>query len=263
MWHCECDSYLTSSIFHLFSATDRRTTPPRLGAVYVLLEGGKPIGTAFAVQCDRMNKLITAGHNIDDTKATLTIARRVEKDNLGRAINCRVWRKRVEVVCVNATEDWAVLRLSSSAQFAVENSIPLCPRSELEHILASDRFWVVYCPVEAFTAVGGIPSLEPNISGKEHPMGISLTRKEIYLPMGLWKGCSGGVVVDSRSRAVAIHLASTNTAETLEEATKKSGGDDKVSEMTSVVNSLTENHASYTTSRLISCCDRLLVALKR
>ena len=233
--------------------------------MYVLLEGGKPIGTAFAVQCNDMKKLITAGHNIHDTKGTFSIAPRVEIDHSGCTLfgGGRGYPKRVEVVSMNPTEDWAVLRLSSSAQFAVENSIPLCPRSELEHILASDRFWVVYCPVEAFTAVGGIPSLEPNISGKEHPMGISLTRKEIYLPMGLWKGCSGGVVVDSRSRAVAIHLASTNTAETLEEATKKSGGDDKVSEMTSVVNSLTENHASYTTSRLISCCDRLLVSLKR
>ena len=74
------------------SAADRATTPPKSGAVFVLLENGDPGGTAFAVQCERMDKLITAGHNIHNP--------RVEKDALGHKIAYGTWRnpKRVQVV---------------------------------------------------------------------------------------------------------------------------------------------------------------------
>jgi len=248
----------------IVSAAARATTPPKSGAVFVLLENGDPVGTAFAVQCGLMDKLITAGHNIHNRKATFSIAPRVEKDALGHKIAYGTWRnpKRVEVVDMGSTEeDWAVLRLPA----ATENteSIPLCPVNELNRIDPTDNFWVYYCPVETFTGVGGIPGVGVNVSAKMHPMFISIARKEIYLPVGLWKGCSGGVVVDSKGRAVAIHISSTNTMETLEEVTKKSGGDDRNSDVESVLNSITSTHASYTTSRLISCCIDLLEALER
>ena len=170
------------------------------------------MGTAFAVQCGRMDKLITAGHNIHNRKATFAIAPRVEKDALGHKIAYGTWRnpKRVEVVDMGSTEeDWAVLRLPA----ATENteSIPLCPVNELNRIDPTDNFWVYYCPVETFTGVGGIPGVGVNVSAKMHPMFISIARKEIYLPVGLWKDCSGGVVVDCKGRAVAIHISSTNT----------------------------------------------------
>ena len=232
--------------------------------MYVLLEGGKPIGTAFAVQCNDMKKLITAGHNIHDTKGTFSIAPRVEIDHSGCTLfgGGRGYPKRVEVVSMNPTEDWAVLRLLAMSKFTEQDSIPLCPMEDLERIRQSDHFWVIHCPVETFTADGGIPCVEANMSNRMYPIATSLARNEIYLPIGLWKGCSGGVVVDSRSRAVAIHITSTSTAETLKEAAKKSGGDDTESDMVSVLKSHADSHASYTTSRLLSCCDELLAALE-
>ena len=252
------------------SAADRATTPPKSGAVFVLLENNKPVGTAFAVQCHGNDKLITAGHNIHDRRAKFTIAPRVEKDVLGQfkiAGEARRIPRRVYVVEVGSEEeDWAVLRATLDG---IE-PIPLCPLDALQGIDPTDNFWVYHCPVETLMAVGGIPGVGVNVSAKMHPIFVSITRKEIYLPFGLWKGCSGGVVVDSMGRAVAIHIATANSMETLEEVTKKSGGEDKISDHASVLsdhasvlNSITSTHAQYTISRLISCCDNLLAALNR
>jgi len=228
--------------------------------VFVLLENGNPVGTAFAVQCSKMDKLITAGHNIHDRKAVYTIAPRVENDVLGNKLAYGTWRAPKRVVVVDLC-DWAVLRANSAMEEA--ECIPLCPVDELKLIDPTDNFWVFYCPVETYTGIGGIPGVGVNVSAKMHPMFTSIARKEIYLPVALWRGCSGGVVVDSKGRAVAIHISSTNAMETLEEVTKISGGDDGNSDIDSVLQSISSAHASYTTSRLISCCDDLLAALER
>ncbi len=219
------------SNFTIFDSISEPPKSPRVGdAVFVLLFDKQPCGTAFAVRCKHQNMLLTAAHNVLDPitgkiavgkKKTInpfTIALGVERDLLGN-FHYRLptgWRtpKSVTVIKHDGGKDWAILSCPRGTSFSLENSITLCPAAEVPVDMSTcPKFHMFHCAVKPFL------DSDTNVLGASIERGMNLAsiaplHAEICFNNAFFQGSSGGVVVDSQSRAVAIHLEARNSTKT-------------------------------------------------
>eukprot|EP00595_Chromulina_sp_UTEXLB2642_P003465 CAMPEP_0196764928 /NCGR_PEP_ID=MMETSP1095-20130614/7182_1 /TAXON_ID=96789 ORGANISM="Chromulina nebulosa, Strain UTEXLB2642" /NCGR_SAMPLE_ID=MMETSP1095 /ASSEMBLY_ACC=CAM_ASM_000446 /LENGTH=276 /DNA_ID=CAMNT_0042121789 /DNA_START=18 /DNA_END=845 /DNA_ORIENTATION=- len=197
-------------------------------SVYILLANGFPIGTAFAVRCDSLRMLLTAYHCIFNEKGhlikdELSITAKIMKDSSNAEVlslnsetrgslieGVNSTKVRVRVHSYDKVNDWALLKLDRPYKFKFEYSIPLCPASEIpESIVCQPEFSIFHCPCEEYNAIRQ-DALEATSTGDMKAKTINLLTKKMTFYGGLTSGSSGGVIVDSYGRAVAMHVDADN-----------------------------------------------------
>jgi hypothetical protein len=214
------------SNFTIFdSISELPKSSPRVGdAVFVLLFDKQPCGTAFAVRCKHQNMLLTAAHNVLDpitgniTVGTFTIALGVERNLLGKFIYRLPmgWKtpKSVTVVKHDGGKDWAILSCPRGTRFSLDNSVILCPAAEVPVDTSTcPKFHMFHCAVKPFLD-SHTNVLGASIERAMNLVSIAPLHAEMCFNNAFFQGSSGGVVVDSESRAVAIHLEARNSTKT-------------------------------------------------
>jgi len=235
--------------------------------VYLLFvdDDRDPCGSAFAFRSPTQNKLLTAGHNLYDENLKVIIpghfyvSRKIEKDMLGVVVSTAE-KIRVEVVsfCCNGNDDWAVLRLSESAR-RLTDLIEICPQSEIPSLVEEQKFKLYHCPIEYYLS-GTITSLEASAAFNWMPASsISILGGIMTFDKGLCKGSSGGLVLTESGKAIAMHISSTNSIISSEDArsngsgwSKKSTTQVQLSALRDGLDSAANSHSSTSTCLLLS-----------
>jgi V8-like Glu-specific endopeptidase len=197
-------------------------------AIFVLLcsdleKRDQAIGTAFAVRCDSMNKLITAAHCVVEKKkvigAEFCICLNIERVGHGYETSEKIPVTVTEHGKTEA-EDWAVLEVTTKGfQFSYENTLAICPLDQIPAKKATAKYKIYHCPCGDFNE-GRSYVLECCETDWHKPYVISRRVGVMNFYFGLSSGSSGGCVVDESGRVVAFHVASSSSAFTFEEATK-------------------------------------------
>jgi hypothetical protein len=225
------------------------------------MDGDEPIGTAYAPTCESNNLVITVAHNICDAggnvvATNLRVVSKLEKQPPAPYIETFPKGFRtgalLEVVEFDVVEDWAVLKLKSTrSQFEITLET-LLDSTQLPATEDEERFKMYYAPCEYFIKYNECKVLEILPSADVRPYGISFPHKSVDYPGGLSKGSSGGIALWKRTnRVVSIHLLSYNSIDVSETG---SNLDDLVSAHNSAANS----HDSFSSSRLLCLCPRLV-----
>jgi hypothetical protein len=131
-----------------------------------------------------------------------TIALGVERDNIGFD-HYRLpegWKrpKSVRVIKYDSCKGWAILMCPRGTFFSLANPIILCPAAEAPVMSTDPKFHMYHCKVTPFlywnTMVLGVTVEEA----------MNLISIACFDNIVTFQGSSGGVVVDSKNRGVAI-----------------------------------------------------------
>ena len=190
---------------------------------YLVSAAFYPLGTAFAIKSAARNILLTAYHIVSDNYAVANwfVTDFVDRnaDGTWKFDSCNLIP--VDVVDRDAVNDLAILRITSHT-FAENDMIPLCPANEVPSVLDEVLFKTYYCPLGDCQFDKERPVLNIRVSGKKIMSSIKKTSDgRMWLDGGLCGGASGGAVVDSRGRVVAMHTESYSDVMAIEDIHKK------------------------------------------
>jgi hypothetical protein len=172
--------------------------------------GFYPLGTAFATRSNSRQYLLTAFHTIQEN---VDCSRWYVTTNVGRC-NDGTWDfnstfEKVSVVDYDTIMDVALLKIDSKYHIPIESTVEICPIAKLPKQSDEASLKTYYVPVEDMTPQLEVP-LCPSPSDWKRVYAIS--SKYLFLPGGLCKGSSGGLVIDKAGLAVAMHIESISSS---------------------------------------------------
>lgn len=202
-----------------------------------------PVGTCFVVA---PHYLLSCYHFVDPNKPEYRIATTVEKRN--HQYNFIDVNYQVRVSHYNVQMDYCILEL-------LDNRVALTPIPiSIQQIEAETDLKVYHAPIDAFNDfTSNILTIFTTWVKCARP-----TSHHIHCQGGLFGGSSGAPFILRNGRVVAIHIESSNAAETVARAMSVRDAIELVSE---TVNSNTTVYGSISTGLYIARCPTLLRTL--
>jgi hypothetical protein len=180
-----------------------------------------PRGTAFGIQTASADMVLTALHVVDDIEASWIITPKLFRNANG--LYYVETFKTVKIIHRGDvdSDDIAILTIAPS-KFETEEMVKVCPADEIPELCTTnDVFLTYYCPIDDLTMDSGSPPIAASGSDWKTTYAISKSLNgKMWMRGGLCGGSSGGLVINARWQAVAMHCESTNPVRSLKDITE-------------------------------------------
>jgi hypothetical protein len=208
----------------------------------------RAVGTAFIVS---NNYMLTACHNlvaygIRKKQKWLAIAKLERVNNVVQPSRGSLQIELVKHKC-SPNDDWAILKRADSFQFDASKIVRICPNHHVPSEETEEKMKIYHCPVDIFNS-GQINSLGP--LSKEERIG-NITGHRILVETSLFGGSSGGLFALMNGQAIGMHLASLNSARTIEEVGEEDPNADELFVLQEVIYSLLASYGALSEGIII------------
>jgi hypothetical protein len=239
-------------------------TPRLMKSVFVLIDDNlSPAGTAFIIS---RTCVISAYHCVAENAENPTrkhiefwrIANGLERKSDG---NVSVLSPQsvipLQVIKYAVRDDWVLLRRTDGFEFDEDLVIPVCPRDSVPN--HDDEVWVkiYHCPIDLFRD-GMVDVVRP--CSCDYRLGM-ISNHRAFVQTGLFGGSSGGLYALMNGKALAMHVESVNTSQSISNISKSNKTFDEKECASQASDSCANTYASFASGIILSTYSQLMKQL--
>ena len=239
-------------------------SPRLMNSVFILIDANlSPAGTAFVIS---PTCVISAYHCVADdankptkkhTKQWL-IANGLERKSDG---NVSVLPPQtvipLEVKKFVIKDDWVLLCRTDGLVFDVDQVVPVCPRDSVPKHDDEVKVKIYHCPIDLFRD-GMVDVVRP--CSVEHRLAMTSNHRA-FVQTGLFCGSSGGLFVLMNGNALAMHVESVSTSQSISDIVKGNRTYDEKECASEASDSCANTYAAFASGIILSAYSNLMSQL--